>query len=442
MIASYKPNKGQIKLRNVLRKDGKTKVLCYSGSRAGKTFELIRAIVSRAVQSPRSRHVIIRKHFSLVKKFIWMDTLPEVMRLCFPELAGCYEVNKTDYFYRFFNGSEVWLGGLDDKERADRILGSEYNTLYFNECSEISWHSVSTALTRLARRAEKEYKGTDGELIKGALLTNKAFFDCNPPAKGHWSYKLFVNHIDPETRIKVKQPQSYAAVHISTKDNAENLGKDFINELQGLTGSKRKRFYEGLYQDDVHGALWTEEMINQARGDAPDLMRVVVAIDPATTVTATSDETGIIVAGKCGKGHYYILDDLSGFYSPNEWGAKARAAYKKYKADRIIAETNQGGDMVKAIIHNLDPNLAFEKVTATRGKLTRAEPVAALYEQKKVHHVKEFPDMEFELTNYTGQSGEVSPNRLDSLVWGVTGLMDAKERSTGLPINELTKMFY
>jgi len=400
--------------------DTKTRVLCYAGARAGKTFEFVRSIVVRALHAPKSRHAIIRKHFSIAKKYIWLDTLPGVIELCFPNLKGQIEINKSDYFYRLPGGSEIWIGGLDDKDRADKILGGEYNTMFFNECSEKSWHAVSTALTRLAKKSER---------LNGQDLINKAYFDTNPPTKSHWSYKLFFGGIDPETRIQITDGHKYQAVHISPDDNVENLSADFLETLKNLTGAKRKRFYEGAYQDEIQGALWTEAMINDSRGKAPELIKIAVAIDPATTNTAESDETGIIVAGKCAKGEYYVLDDLTGFYSPNGWAGKAISAYKKFRGDRIIGEANNGGDMIEAIIRNNDPELPYSKVWASRGKITRAEPVAALYESNKVHHTKEFTDLEYEMTNYTGEAGEQSPNRMDALVWAITYLMDQKDKT-------------
>ncbi len=417
-MSSYKPNPGQSMLREALKDDTKTRVLCYAGARAGKTFEFVRSILVRAMVAPGSRHAIIRKHFSQAKKYVWLDTLPEVINLCFPELKGEVEVNKSDYFYKLPNGSEIWIGGLDDKDRADKILGGEYNTIFFNECSETSWHSAQTALTRLAKKTEKRIgKTTYGRLV------NKAYFDTNPPAKSHWSYKLFFEGIDPETKIKQKNPGQFVTVHIKPEHNTENLSEDFIEQLKSLTGAKRMRFYEGLYQDEIQGALWSEADINKARKSAPQsLKRIVVAIDPATTNTADSDETGIVVVGEDHNREYYVLDDITGFYTPNGWATKAISAYNKFGADRVIGEANNGGDMIEAIIRNISQGVSYKKVWASRGKITRAEPVAALYERGLVHHTKEFTDLEYEMTNYTGEAGESSPNRMDALVWAISYL--------------------
>lgn len=163
-----------------------------------------------------------------------------------------------------------------------------------------------------------------------------------------------------------------------------------------------------------------------------DLRRIVVAIDPAVTNNEDSDETGIIIVGRgphqpdtcmledrC-KGHGYILEDLSGKYSPHEWARAAIRAYDHWSADRVVAEVNNGGDMVGETIHAIRTTVPYTAVRATRGKLTRAEPVAALYEQGRVHHLGSFVKLEDQLTTWTPDHS--SPDRLDALVWGITAL--------------------
>jgi len=149
--------------------------------------------------------------------------------------------------------------------------------------------------------------------------------------------------------------------------------------------------------------------------------RIVVGIDPATTSNKNSDETGIIIAGRCNN-EYYILDDISGRYTPDEWATKAIEFYYRYNADKIICETNNGGDLVEQIIRNIDNAVSYKKVTATRGKILRAEPISALYEQKKVHHVGYFSELESQMVTYTGDIKQKSPDRLDALVWALTEL--------------------
>jgi phage terminase large subunit-like protein len=164
---------------------------------------------------------------------------------------------------------------------------------------------------------------------------------------------------------------------------------------------------------------------------APELSRIVVALDPSGTSGAESDECGIGVAGLGADGHGYILDDRSGVMSPAEWGKLAVNLYQAHRADRIIAESNFGADMVELTIRTvrdaddkpIGQNIPFLKLTASRGKAARAEPVSALYEQGKVHHVGTFPELEDELCSWEPNSGMRSPNRLDWLVWALTELM-------------------
>lgn len=210
----------------------------------------------------------------------------------------------------------------------------------------------------------------------------------------------------------------------STFDNAKNLAASALTELKlryENTRLGRQELY-GEILDNVEGALWTREMIETARVDtAPPLVRVVVAIDPAVTSAATSDETGIVAAGIGNNGDYYILDDKSLRASPDAWARQAVMLYHEYKADKIIAETNNGGDMVIMLLKQVDASVPTKKVTATRGKQLRAEPISSLYEQGRVHHVGYFSDLEMQMCEWTPLSNE-SPDRLDALVWALTEL--------------------
>ena len=210
----------------------------------------------------------------------------------------------------------------------------------------------------------------------------------------------------------------------STFDNAKNLAASALAELKlryENTRLGRQELY-GEILDNVEGALWTREMIETARVDtAPPLVRVVVAIDPAVTSAATSDETGIVAAGIGNNGDYYILSDKSLRASPDAWARQAVMLYHEYKADKIIAETNNGGDMVIMLLKQVDASVPTKKVTATRGKQLRAEPISSLYEQGRVHHVGYFAELEVQMCEWTPLSNE-SPDRLDALVWALTEL--------------------
>lgn len=218
----------------------------------------------------------------------------------------------------------------------------------------------------------------------------------------------------------------------TTYENRANLASDFIEQIVRKYEGTRlgRQEIEAEILDDVPGGLWTRGMIEAARARvAPELVRVVIAIDPAVSSAAQSDETGIIVAGKDRHDHGWVLADLSGRYKPVEWAKAAIAAYRAHSADRIVAEVNNGGEMVEATLRVIEPNLAFAAVHASRGKTTRAEPVAALYEQGRVHHLGSFPQLEDQLCNLSRGSGAderpsaLSPDRADALVWALTDLL-------------------
>lgn len=209
----------------------------------------------------------------------------------------------------------------------------------------------------------------------------------------------------------------------STYENAENLAPSFITAIdRKYKGTRlgRQEIYAEIL-NDVEGALWKYSIIKSTQ-TPPELKRIVVAIDPAVTSHKDSDETGIIVAGLGIDGMCYILADASGQFSPNDWGLRAVNLYHQWRADRVVAEVNQGGDMVETIIRGIDSTVSYKAVHASRGKQTRAEPVAALYEQGRIIHVGTLKNLEDQMTTWDTRS-EKSPDRVDALVWAVTDLM-------------------
>lgn len=397
---------------------GATKFLLYGGSRSGKSFIIIYAMIVIACRFPGSRHLICRFRFNHVKNSIWLDTLKKVLKICFPDLVVKW--NNQDYFITLPNGSEIWIGGLDDKDRSEKILGMEFLTVFVNEASQISYEAYTTLLTRLAQQCYICDK--DGNILETAK--NLLFIDENPPSKKHWSYKIFVEHVEPETNISLSYVDQYGALKMNPADNIENISAEYLELLNSLPERKKKRFLRGDFGDDSDGALWTDDLLNGTRViSAPAMKRIVVSIDPAVTSKDTSDETGITVCGQGFDDHFYLLEDLTDTYPVSEWSKIAVSAYYRWNADRIIAEVNNGGDLVEAVIRQVDRNVSYKSVHATRDKLTRAEPVAALYEQGRAHHVGEFLDAELEMTSWSAKAGEKSPNRIDSIVWGATELI-------------------
>jgi PBSX family phage terminase large subunit len=386
----------------------KHEVLLEGGSRSGKSFIIIRNIILRALKYPDTRHLIVRFRFNHVKQSIWYGTIQDVMKIAFPNIN--YTENKSDWFISFDNGSEIWIGGTDDKERIEKILGNEYATIFVNEASQIPYETYETLKTRL-----NPPKGVPPKLI----------IDYNPPSKKHWGYRIFHEQKNPETDAPLRHQERYGYLRMNPVDNTENLNENYLETLESLGEKRRRRFYLGEYSDDTEGALWKRDWIIRHRVESvSDLTRVVVAVDPAVTGNETSDDTGIIVVGSKtidGKEHYYVIDDFTYHGDVTGWGQSVIDAYRRHSADLVVAETNQGGDLVEMNIRNYDRSIRFKKVTATRGKALRAEPIANLYDMGLVHHVGNFLELEDELCMWTPEDKE-SPNRLDALVWGITYL--------------------
>jgi predicted phage terminase large subunit-like protein len=394
-----------------------THICLVGGARSGKTFTLVLAVVLRAMLYPNSRHAIFRLRNNSAKASIWLDTLPTVLRRFFPGVSP--EPHVQEGYLKFPNGSEIWIAGLDDKERVEKILGQEFATIYFNECSQIPFSSVRLALTRLAQN------------IPG--LRQKAYYDINPTGIGHWSNQQFGLHKNPDTNKPLEDPEQYARMFINPVDNARNLTERYMKSLQTGSEADVRRFWLGEYSAEAAGALWTYarlEMIRVEEAEVPVMSRIVVAVDPSGCKgpeDTRSDEIGIVVAGKGVDGRAYVVADLSGRFGPAEWASRVVQAYRVYGADCIVAETNFGGAMVEGTIRQVDPDVPFREVKASRGKIVRAEPVAALFEPRvdKARMIGAFPDLEDQLCkfNRSGYEGERSPDRADAMVWALTHLM-------------------
>jgi len=220
----------------------------------------------------------------------------------------------------------------------------------------------------------------------------------------------------------------------STFENEANLAPAALQQLREKydnTRLGRQELYAELL-DDSEGALWNYKNLDETRvtkDEVPELRRIIVAIDPAVTNNEGSDETGIVIAGQADNGRYYVLDDVSGKMTPDGWGRLAIDMYYKYQADRIVAEVNNGGDLVERLIRTIDNEVSYTPVNASRGKMVRAEPIAALYEQKKVSHVGMFTELEEQLCSFTVGSRK-SPDRLDALVWALTELSQSSGTAT------------
>jgi len=208
---------------------------CYGGSRSGKTFIIIYCLIIRASKC-KSRHLVMRRTFNSVKRSIIMDTFPKVMAICFPNLS--YKLNKTDWIVTLPNGSEIYFAGMDNNDAVEKILGTEFSTIYFNEASEIEYSPMQIVLSRLAEKN---------------ILKKRVFYDFNPPSKRHWSYWLFIKLQNPIDNEPLLNPDDYNYILMNPTDNIDNLDEEYIKLLQSMPEKERQRFLDGLFSDaDKH----------------------------------------------------------------------------------------------------------------------------------------------------------------------------------------------
>ena len=394
--------------------------MLFGGSRSGKTFLAVYAVCVRALKAPDSRHAIMRFRFNAVKASICFDTFPKVMRLCFVGVA--YDMSRTDWVCKFGNGSEIWFGGLDDKERSEKILGQEFATIYLNECSQISWSSVGLVKTRLAQNCTQE---------DGRPLVLRMLYDCNPPDKNHWTYKTFIQGIDPDTREPIKNFVRYGNIQLNPKHNIKNLPPDYIERLENLPSYLRQRFLEGNFKDANPNALFPEAIIDKWRIDdpasLPTMARIVIGVDPSGADDDNNegnDAIGIYAAGLGVDGVAYLIEDGTVKAGPSTWGKMAVSAYHRHGAGLMVGEQNFGGAMVKFVIQTIDRSVNYQIVTASKGKMQRAEPFSPLFEDGRVRVVGRQIEFEEELTGFStnGYTGAKSPNRADAAFWCLAAL--------------------
>lgn len=391
------------------------------GSRSGKTSLIVRTIITRALRAPGSRHLITRHHANALKASVWLDTFPKVMKMWFP---GVSYVERYGSFFELGDGAEIWGGGLDDEQRVEKILGQEYATIFANECSQIPYSSIMVLRTRLAQ--------------PGTGLKLRGYYDLNPTVTSHWTNLEFGLLKNPITNLPLADPHNYVRMFMNPEGNKENLDPTYLASLEAMPTKFRERFYEGKYVADVEGALWPLDLLEKSREEpiVPDLtgrrlrdfQRIAIGVDPSGAQSKhdiKSDEIGIVVAGRRHTGQATVLADATMRGSPKEWGAAVVAQYRRWKADVVFAERNYGGEMVRSTIQAVDSMVKVELVTATRGKVIRAEPVAALYESGKVKHAGRFEKLEEQLGWFStaGYMGDRSPDHADAMIWVVSGLM-------------------
>ena len=343
-----------------------------------------------------TRYTMIAAHISIIPEFLEkIDILGK---------HADFEITKTD---------------ITNKATGSKILFRGIKTSSGNQTANLkSIQGVTTwVLDEAEELTEENTFNTIDLSIRHKSLPNRVIMVMNPSHRTHFIYKRwFEGGRQPDTTY----------IHTSYRDNIDNLSHSFIDQAAKTKAINEERYnhlFLGHWVDSVEGLLWNRALLDRLRIDTrPQLTRVVVAIDPASTANKNSDETGIIVVGRDAQGHGYVLEDKSGRWTPAEWGLLATQAAKAWGADCIVAETNQGGDMVQSVIRNIDSTVRYKGVHATKGKYTRAEPIYNLYELGRVYHVGQHPILELQMCTFNPNEGE-SPDRVDALVWGLTEVM-------------------
>jgi hypothetical protein len=321
--------------------------LFYGGAGSGKSWLIMFIVILRALRAPNSRHAIFRLTRSSCEQTLFKKTLLEVLEVGFPgllpQLHERKAFNYTDMQVTLSNGSMLFFNGLDEN-RLTKVLGDEFNTVWVNECNEdgLSYATVNVLLNRL--RAVR--KTEDGKILK-----NKMFFDCNPRFYSDWEYKVFKLGINPEDGDAIPRPEQWVSCKLNTQSNQANLSADYLDNLQLMGAKDRRRYMEGEWSDENQHALFTEKMFVEHRIPKPrniltpaetlaylrdeqgiQLDRITIAADPAVTADPKSDLTGLTVQGiqlgDDGIEHAYVLEDLSGRYTPDAACQTIEQAYK------------------------------------------------------------------------------------------------------------------
>lgn len=369
--------------------------------------------------------------FSMVKTY--HDNCPALVK---PQTGAANA--KELSFVKLESGYKVSTAGSKGAGRSATIQ-------YFHGSEVAYWPNAESHVAG-ALQAVPDADGTEVILESTSAGPTGLFYElCQAAQKGEGEFELIFIPWWWSSEYRKPVPSNFRLTDEEVeykKDNGLDDEQMFwrrqkIVELRGLHHFRREypATVEEAFKASATGALWTQELIDAFRVDKlPEiqdrkgnkipitLRRIVVAVDPSGGDGPQNDEVGIVVAGIDDAGHIYVLADKSGKFSPDEWGGRAVTSYHAFSADRIVAEQNFGGDMVKTIVLSKDKRVAYKHVTASRGKQQRAEPVKALYERGMVHHVGRFSKMEDELTSWDPEKSNNSPNRLDALVWAVTEL--------------------
>lgn len=373
--------------------------LVTGGRGSGKSWSVALSLLN---QTDYENEVILFTRWTLVSAFI--SIIPEfIQKIELMNRESDFEITQSEIINRI-TGSKILFRGIKTSQgtaTANLKSISGVTTWVLDEAEELVDEDVFDRIDLS---------------VRSVLRPNRVILLMNPSYKSHWIYKKFV--------VNKRKDTTY--IETTYLDNKENLSDSFLQTAQRTKQENLHRYehlFLGKWLDDAEGLLWNRPILERARiVSKPELKRIVVAIDPAVTANMESDETGIVICATDHHGKGYVLEDLSGKYSPNEWGIIAKSAFDRWNCDCVVAEKNQGGDMVESVLRSMGVKYRVKLVSATRGKYVRAEPIYSLYEQHKIYHVGHFPLLESQMITFDPDKGK-SPDRVDALVWGMTELM-------------------
>ena len=362
----------------------------------GKTRGGLEYVHRCLIEHPGARWLLLRKTLTALTASGLVTFREQVVK---PGEARFFGGSKDrPAAFEYPNSSALVVGGMDKPEK---ILSTEYDGCYVVEATEL---------------LEAEWETIGGRLRHGRMPYTQLVGDCNPAGPGHWILRR-----SREGRLRLLSTTLRDNPAFWTGATWTDAGAAYLSRLEGLTGIRRVRYVEGRWEA-AEGALWSYELIRH--GDPiPDMVRIVVAVDPSGGDGPEHDEVGIVAVGRGRDNRGYVLADWSGHYTPDGWARRTVALFDDLKADRVVAEANFGGAMVDANLRTVRRTLPITLVHASRGKAIRAEPIAAMYEQGKFSHAEDFTHLEDEMVSWSPLDPSApSPNRLDALVMAATDL--------------------
>lgn len=372
--------------------------VAVGGRGSAKSISMGMAVVLFAINNPNTKILCVRGTQVRIS-----DSSLQILKDCIEIMGLQSYFIETENTLKCINGTDFLFYGAVSYRAFKSLQG--IGLCWVDEATELkakAWEFLTPSV-----RGGKG--GKQSEL----------WISFNPELATDWCYDTFIANKHPNARV----------VEINYFEN-KHCPQELLDEAAECkknNPAKYKHIWLGQLLELEEGALWSRSFFKYGVEDEYD--KIYVSLDPSATANKDSDECGIVVVARKGQ-NFYILEDATAVMSPSDWAKTAIRLYKKYEADNIIVEVNHGGDMIKTIIKNIDPHVPIKEVRASKGKLIRAEPVAALYEDGFVYHVRKFPDIEYELITYDG-TGK-SPNRLDAVVWGISGLIEVKKAPKGM----------